>query len=103
MAGLRSPLSTLRCHPHGCSMHDSGPLWFARPSVQRTSTTYSLPVLPAHLKNSVSADGPKILALIRRDARVDVEDRKQVLISRPSVLWCFYKRNVIGIFDPTRR
>ena len=31
--------------------------------------------LPAHLlKNSISADWPKILALIRRDACVDVED-----------------------------
>ena len=31
--------------------------------------------LPAHLlKNSISADWPKILALIRRDARVDVGD-----------------------------
>ena len=43
--------------------------------------------LPAHLlKNSVSAEGRKFLALIRPNARVDVEDRKELLISRPSAL-----------------
>ena len=41
---------------------------------------------PILLKNSASADGRKILALIRPDARVDVEDRKELLISRPSSL-----------------
>ena len=41
---------------------------------------------PILLKKSISADGPKILALIRREARVDVEDHKEPLTSRPSVL-----------------
>ena len=41
---------------------------------------------PILLKKSISADGPKILALIPREARVDAEDRKELLTSRPSVL-----------------
>ena len=38
---------------------------------------------PILLKNSISADGPKILALTQREARVDVGDHKQSLISHP--------------------
>ena len=40
---------------------------------------------PILLKNSISADSPKILALIRRDARVDVGDHEQSAISHPKV------------------
>jgi hypothetical protein len=47
----RSPVNA-SLTPSRMPAHDSGSLWFARPSVQRTCTTYSLPVLPAHLKNS---------------------------------------------------
>jgi hypothetical protein len=39
-------------------------LWFARPSVQRTCTTYSLPVLPAHLKNSLAAAASSVVAKV---------------------------------------
>src|SRR5271169_5687474 len=46
----RSPVNA-SLTPSRMPAHDSGSLWFARPSVQRTCTTYSLPVLPAHLKN----------------------------------------------------
>jgi hypothetical protein len=46
----RSPVNA-SLTPSQMPAHDSGALWFARPSVQRTCTTYSLPVLPAHLKN----------------------------------------------------
>jgi len=34
--------------PSRTTAHDSGPLWFATPSVQWTLTTYSSPVSPAH-------------------------------------------------------
>ena len=34
--------------PSRATVHDSGPLWFAIPSVQWTYTTFSSPVLPAH-------------------------------------------------------
>ena len=42
-----------------------------------------------YLKNSISADDPKILALIRRDARADVGDHKQSLISHPKASYWF--------------
>jgi len=40
--------------------HDSGPLWFATPSVQWTYTIYSSPVLPAHstVPHQCSISGP---------------------------------------------
>ena len=41
---------------------------------------------PILLKNSVPADGRKNLALIGREARSDVEDHKEILITHPSVL-----------------
>ena len=34
--------------PLRATAHGSGPVWFATPSLQRTFTSYSLPVLPAH-------------------------------------------------------
>jgi hypothetical protein len=44
---MRSPVnaspSTSRCRTH-----DSGPVWFAIPSLQGTFTLYSSPVCPAH-------------------------------------------------------
>jgi len=49
----RSPVNA-SLTPSRMPAHDLGSLWFARPSVQRTCTTYSLPVLPAHLKNSLN-------------------------------------------------
>ena len=44
MAGLRYPLSTLRFAPHGSPRMNSGAVWFATPSPQRTFTSYLLPV-----------------------------------------------------------
>ncbi len=44
MAGLCNPLSTLRREPRGNTTHDSGAVWFARPSLYETFTHYSLPV-----------------------------------------------------------
>jgi hypothetical protein len=41
---LCAPLSTLRRHPRGGRRHDSGIVWFARPSLEETCTFYSLPV-----------------------------------------------------------
>jgi hypothetical protein len=35
--------------PSRATAHDSGPLWFATPSMQWTFTIYSSPVFPAHL------------------------------------------------------
>jgi hypothetical protein len=44
MAGLCTPLSTLRRDPRGNTTHDSGPVWVASPSPYETLTHYSLPV-----------------------------------------------------------
>lgn len=44
MAGLCVPLPTLRRRPRGRLRTARGPMWFAIPSSQWTSTTYSLPV-----------------------------------------------------------
>ena len=41
---------------------------------------------PILLKNSVPADGRRNLAPMGREARFDVEDHKEILITHPSVL-----------------
>jgi hypothetical protein len=40
---VRSPVNASP-HTSRCVAHDSGPMWFANPSSQRTCTAYSLPV-----------------------------------------------------------
>src|SRR5664280_549831 len=44
--------------PSRTTAHDSGPLWFATPSVQWTLTTYSSPVSPAHLRSDSPSAPP---------------------------------------------
>src|SRR6476661_6762421 len=44
MAGLQAPLSTLRPRTSRCATHDSGPVWFAIPSLFETFTRYSLSI-----------------------------------------------------------
>src|SRR3954452_5844987 len=57
---MRSPVNA---SPPSSQMppHDSGPVWFATPSLQETFTLYSLPVSPAHQKSRFST-----IALIRQ-------------------------------------
>ncbi len=52
---------------------------------------------PIVLKNSVSADDAKILALIGREASVDVGHRKVPLILQPWAAYCFYERKLNSI------
>src|SRR5436305_13206186 len=40
---MRSPVNASLCTSR-CTAHDSGPMWLAIPSSQRTCTAYSLPV-----------------------------------------------------------
>src|SRR6202011_886335 len=48
---MRSPVNASPA-PSRVSTHDSGPVWFAIPSLQETFTLYSLPVSPAHRLSS---------------------------------------------------
>ena len=78
----RSPVNA-SLSPSRMPAHDSGPLWFARPSVQRTCTTYSLPVLPAHLKNSFSGAARKITAPQTRRPFSDAGDHAISCCAQP--------------------
>jgi hypothetical protein len=56
--------------------------------------------LPAHLlKNSISADDGKISAVMGREARFEVGDHKEDLMSRCGTSGCVYKREWDVIFD----
>jgi hypothetical protein len=53
---MRTPVNASPT-PSRRPMHDSGTVWFARPSLEETCTLYSLPVSPAHIAVGMSITG----------------------------------------------